>query len=185
MNNLQISWNRIMCIPNFKSQGFKIKEIYVIVISILSVHLYYDIYRSRWLGGFLPLTAAKFKLVWRISDRSIKISIQIFKICYLISHTLITFSVFWHFFNFHMTRLIFHDILIESIMSVHWDKEISPEGWMISVTSLAESLIKIFIPRVILSHEFTHDKLFFSKIFSFSKNMKLMCFHRNFESTSM
>ena len=36
--------------PNFKSQGFKIKEIHVIVLSI-SVYFYTDIYRSRFLSS--------------------------------------------------------------------------------------------------------------------------------------
>ena len=70
--------------PNFKSQGFKMKEIYMYVL-VLS--FYSDIYWSRWLGGFLPLTAAKFRLVWKISDQSIKT-------CHLLSHTLIKFSIF-------------------------------------------------------------------------------------------
>ena len=32
--------------------------------------------RSRWFGGFLPLTAAKFRLVWKISNLSIKFHIK-------------------------------------------------------------------------------------------------------------
>ena len=57
---------------NLQSQGFKIKEIYVIVLSISSVYCNWDISWSRRLGGFLPLTAAKLMLVWKISDQSIK-----------------------------------------------------------------------------------------------------------------
>ena len=57
---------------NLKSQGFKIKELYVIVLSISSVYCNWDISWSRPLGGFLPLTAAKLMLVWKISDQSIK-----------------------------------------------------------------------------------------------------------------
>ena len=67
----------------FQVVGFQNKEIYVIVLSISSVYFYSDIYRSRWLGGFLPLTAAKFRLVWKISDQSIKTSPQIYAIFFL------------------------------------------------------------------------------------------------------
>ena len=57
--------------PILSRRVLKIKEIYVIVLSISSVYFYSDIYRSRWLGGFLPLTVAKFRLVLKISDQSI------------------------------------------------------------------------------------------------------------------
>ena len=46
--------------------------------SILSVYFYSDINRSRRLGSFLPLTAAKFGLVWKSSDHSIKNILPIF-----------------------------------------------------------------------------------------------------------
>ena len=61
-----------LCMPNFKSQSLKIKEIYVIVLSILFILL------VQVTGGFLPLTAAKFRLVWKISDQSIKTSPRIY-----------------------------------------------------------------------------------------------------------
>ena len=70
--------------PNFKSQGFKLKEIYVIVFLISSGFFNSDIYWSRLLGGFLLMTAAKFRLVWKISDLSIKTAPQIYATYFLI-----------------------------------------------------------------------------------------------------
>ena len=70
--------------PNFKSQGFKIKEVYVIILSISSVYFYSDIYQSREVGGFLPLMAVKFRLVWKISDQSIKTLPQTYATYFLI-----------------------------------------------------------------------------------------------------
>ena len=65
MYNLKISLNVLStCMPNFKSQSFKIKEIFFTVLSISSVYFYSEIYWSRQLCGFLPLMAAKFRLVW-------------------------------------------------------------------------------------------------------------------------
>ena len=49
------------------------------------------IYLSRWHGGFLPPAATKFRLVWKILNLSIKISLQIFA---TYSHSLIKFSAF-------------------------------------------------------------------------------------------
>ena len=80
MYNLQVSQNRTMfnfMHAKFQVAGFQNKKIYVIVFSMSSVYFYSDIYWSRGLGGFLPLTAAKFRIVWKISDQSIKTSPKI------------------------------------------------------------------------------------------------------------
>ena len=61
-------FNYMICMPNFKMQGFKLKEIYVVVLLISSVYFDSEIFWSRWLGGFLPLKAAKFRLVRKISE---------------------------------------------------------------------------------------------------------------------
>ena len=58
--------------PNFKSQGFTIKDICHPSLD-LAVYLLVQV-----TGGFLPLTAAKFRLVWKISDQSIKTSPRIY-----------------------------------------------------------------------------------------------------------
>ena len=74
------------CIPNFKSQSFKNKTDIRQRSLDFSLNFHSDVYWSRWLVGFLPLAATKFRLVWKISDVSIKTS-------HLLSHTLIKLSV--------------------------------------------------------------------------------------------
>ena len=88
--------------PNFKSQGLKIKEIYIVVLSIPSVYFYSYIYWSRWLGGFLPLTAAKFRLVWKISDQSNKTASQIYATYFLILNEVLCIRGMWvGYFSIH------------------------------------------------------------------------------------
>ena len=73
--------------PNFKLQGFKIKEIYVIVLSISSVHLLVQV--TWW---FLASDSSEIQA--SVEDfRSINWNFTS-NICYLLSHTLIKFSVF-------------------------------------------------------------------------------------------
>ena len=74
----------------FQVAGFQNKEIYVIVLSMSSVYFDSDIYWFRGLGGFLPLPAAKFRKVWKISDQSSNMCY----LCFLLSETVSIFSVF-------------------------------------------------------------------------------------------
>ena len=71
----------------FQVAGFKTKTIYVIVLLISS-----DYFFKTWLRAFLPLAAAKFRLLRKISGLSNKISHQVFLILYWTS--LYSWSIF-------------------------------------------------------------------------------------------
>ena len=86
--------------PNFKSQGFKIKEIYVIVLSILSVYLPVQV--NWW---FLASDGSEIQAsVKDFSPISLNFTSNI---RYLLSHTLIKVSVFvvYGSFIFHYTTI--------------------------------------------------------------------------------
>ena len=73
--------------PNFKQQDFKIKEIYVIVLSISSVYFYLDIFLVQVTWWFLASDGSEIQTFVE-NFRPINLNFTS-NICYLISHTLI------------------------------------------------------------------------------------------------
>ena len=88
----------ITCIQNFKSQGdIRHRSLDFICLFLLG-HLL-----VRWLGGFLPPTAAKFRLVWKIPNLLIEISRKIYATYFFILIIIHILHISW--FSLRLKRV--------------------------------------------------------------------------------